>query len=306
MSAKKPGNRGSMLVLVLFLAGLLSVFAAVAAMAMRAAQNSSRGFADGLRAEEAARGAIEVAVAQAAGGIARMSGTVITNFGQVQVTVMARNEAGRIDLNMAQPLFLAGLFRQLGVGADEANMYAARIVDWRDEDDKVEKNGGAERSAYRSLGRVDGPRNGPFVHVAELGLVLGIPGPIAAAAAPYLTVASGLEQINPMFADPPVLLAIPGISPDRVRNFLAERAKPGAKPQSLIASLGRVEEFATEEAGKAVRFEAQVRLAANNERRFEAVVYVVEGDSEPFRILAWDANPPQRIRTLQVTVKEPL
>jgi general secretion pathway protein K len=299
MSAKQANNRGSMLVLVLFLAGLLSVFAAVAAMAMRAAQNSSRGFADGLRAEEAARGAIEVAVAQAGGAIARMGGTLITNFGQVQVSVVARNEAGRIDLNMAPPQLLAGLFRRLGVGAEDANLYAARIVDWRDEDDKVEKNGGAERAAYRSLGRVDGPRNGPFVHVAELGLVLGIPVQVVAAAAPYFTVASGLEQINPMFADPPVLLAIPGVSPDRVRNFLVERAKPGTKPQILIASLGKtVEEFVTEESGKAVRFEAQVRLAPNNERRFEAVVYVVEGDSEPFRILAWDANPPERLRAV--------
>jgi general secretion pathway protein K len=299
MSTKQANNRGSMLVLVLFLAGLLSVFAAVAAMAMRAAQNSSRSFADGLRAEEAARGAIEVAVAQAGGSMARMSGTVITNFGQLQVSVVARNEAGRIDLNMAQPQLLAGLFRQLGVGAEDANLYAARVVDWRDEDDKVEKNGGAERSAYRSQGRVDGPRNGPFVHVAELGLVLGIPVPIVAAAAPYLTVASGLEQINPMFADPPALLAIPGISADQVRNFLVERAKPGAKPQDLIASLGQVaEEFITEEAGKAVRFEAQVRVAPNNERRFEAVVYVVNGDTEPFRILAWDANPPQRLRAV--------
>jgi general secretion pathway protein K len=297
MSMNNPTNRGSMLVLVLFLAGLLSVFAAVAATAMRAAQNSSRGFAEGLRAEEAARGAIEQAVAQSGGTIAGMTGVSTATFGQTQVVVMTRSESARIDLNVASPELLAGLFRQLGVAADEANSYAARIVDWRDEDDRVEK-GGAERSAYRGVGRVDSPRNGPFVHVAELGLVLGIPATVAAAAAPYITVASGHEQINPLLADPPVLLAIPGVSPNGVRDFLAQRAKLDATFASLIPSLGDVEEFVSEEPGQAVRFEAQVRLGPNNERRFEAVVYISPGDKEPFRILAWDPNPPERIRAL--------
>jgi general secretion pathway protein K len=218
-------------------------------------------------------------------------------FGQTQVVIMARSESARIDLNLASPELLAGLFLQLGVAPEEATNYAARVVDWRDEDDRVEK-GGAERSAYRGLGRVDSPRNGPFVHVAELGLVLGIPAAVAAAAAPYVTVASGQEQINPLLADPPVLLAIPGVSPNRVRDFLAQRAKLGATFASLIPHLGDVEEFVSEEPGRAVRFEALVRLGPNNQRRFEAVVYVAPGDKEPFRILAWDANPPERIRAL--------
>jgi general secretion pathway protein K len=297
MSTSKPGNRGSMLVLVLFLAGLLSVFAAVAAMAMRAAQNSSRSFSENLRAEEAARGAIEQAVAQSGGTIAGLTGNLITDFGQTRVALTARSETARIDLNLAPPELLAGLFQQLGVAPDQAGAYAACIVDWRDEDDKTEKNG-AERAAYRAVGRVDGPRNGPFVHVAEVGLVLGIPAQVAAAAAPYLTVASGQEQINPMLADPPVLLAIPGVSANGVRDFLAQRSKPGATFASSIPSLGQVENFVTEETGQAVRFEARVALAPNNERRFEAVVYVLPGDKEPFRILAWDANPPERLRAL--------
>jgi len=297
MSANKPGNRGSMLVLVLFLAGLLSVFAAVAAMAMRAAQNSSRSFAEGLRAEEAARGAIEQAVAQSGGTVAGLSGSIITDFGPTRVAVTVRSESARINLNLAPPELLAGLFQQLGVAADQANIYAARVVDWRDEDDKMEKNG-AERPAYRALGRVDGPRNGPFVHVDELGLVLGVPAQVAAAAAPYLTVSSGHEQINPMLADPPVLLAIPGVSADGVRDFLVQRAKLGATFASLVPSLGKVEDFVSDDPSQAVRFETLVRLGPNNERRFEAVVYVLPGDKEPFRILSWEVNPPERIRAL--------
>src|SRR4051812_31639713 len=141
MRVNKPGNRGSMLVLVLFLAGLLSVFAAVAAMAMRAAQNSSRGFAEGLRAEEAARGAIEQAIAMSSGMIANMKGAMLVNFGDMQVVVTARNESARIDLNQARPELITGLFRQLGVAPEQADIYTARIMDWRDDDDKVTKGG---------------------------------------------------------------------------------------------------------------------------------------------------------------------
>lgn len=298
MTGDSVRNRGSMLVLVLFFAGLLAVFAAVAAMAMRAAVNVSRSFADNLRAEDGFRAAIEQTVAQSGGKIRNMRGTNIVMLDQTQVTVTLTDESARVDLNFASPELLAGLFRQIGVADDQAIAYAARVVDWRDEDDQVQKGGGAERAAYRALGRVDGPRNGSFVHPAELNLVLGIPGPIAAAAAPYVTVASGHEQINPMLADPPVLLALPGVSVNRVRDFLAQRASPTANLDTLMASLGEIEDFVSVDAGMAVRFEGLVRLGANNERRFEAVVYVLEGDNEPFRILAWDANPPARIRTL--------
>jgi general secretion pathway protein K len=291
-------DRGSMLVLVLFLAGLLSVFAAVAAMAMRAAQNSSRGFAENLRAEEAARGAIEQVIATNGGMITNLKGSSLLAFGDMQVIVTARNEAARIDLNKAPPELLTGLFRQLGVAPDQADIYTARVLDWRDEDDKVTK-GGAERAAYRAVGRVDGPRNGPFVHTTELGLVLGIPVAIAAAAAPYVTVASHNEQINPLLADPLVLLALPGTTPDKVRDFLARRASPGAAFEQLVSALGPVQDYVSQEGGLAVRFEAQVRLTPNNERRFEAVVYAFAGDTEPYRILAWDPNPPERTRPLE-------
>jgi hypothetical protein len=64
----------------------------------------------------------------------------------------------------------------------------------------------------------------------------------------------------------------------------------------MIQRLGPVEDFVSDEAAMAVRFEGQVQIARNIERRYEAIVSVVEGDREPYRILAWDANPPARIR----------
>ncbi len=293
-------QRGSMLLVVLFLAGLLGVFAAVAASAMHAAAESSRTFANGLRADEAMHAAVDYIIAQTGQSIQQSRGTATIDMGRTKVVLTVRDEAARIDINRAPPELIAGIFRQVGVPGDVAASYAARIVDWRDADDKVSPNGGAELGAYRAAGRTDGPRNGPFVSVAELALVLGIPMRVAAAVSPYVTVASGRDKINPMYADPPVLMAIPGVDENRVRDFLEERKQPGAQLKSLISRLGPVQNFVTEENGMAVRFEGSVALDGGGDiRHYEVVASVGSGDSSaPYRILAWDGNPPERIRAL--------
>jgi general secretion pathway protein K len=296
---KLRNQRGSVLLAVLFLAGLLGIFAAVASSVMNAAADSSRSFAEGIRGDAAMRSAIEYIVARTGSGLQDAVGTAIVDVGPVKVMISVRDEASRIDLNFAPPELLAGIFQQVGVSAENARIYAARIVDWRDADDSLSANGGAERGAYRAAGRVDGPRNGPFLHVAELALVLDLPSRAAAAVAPYVTVASGRDKINPMQADPPVLKAIPGMTQERLLDFLEQRQRPGADLNSMIQRLGPVEEFVGDEPGLAVRFEGRVQLARNIERRYEAVVSIVEGDTEPYRILAWDANPPGRVRASQ-------
>ena len=291
-------NRGSILVAVLFLAAAMSVFAAVASRSLQAGTDASRSFAEALRAEEAVRAAIEQVVAlSGANGPPRTGGTLVT-LAQTTVEVRFSDEIARINLNQAPVELLAGIFAVVGVETAAARQYAARIVDWRDNDDQLIEEGGAEMTAYRSAGRLDGPRNGPFQHVAELALVLGVPQRAAAAVAPYVTVASGSEMINPLLADPPVLMALPGLKEDQVRNFLQDRLYRNLAPQDLITRLGPVEEYVTDQTSAAVRYEARVRFGGKNDRRFEAIVAILAGDTEPYRILAWDANPPERMRQL--------
>jgi general secretion pathway protein K len=286
------------LVAVLFFAGLLGVFAAVATMSLNAGADATRNFAETLRADEAMRGAIEQIEAFAGEAGPPKSGSTMISLGQTTVTASFHDEIGRIDINQAPAELIEGIFRAVGIGGGEARMYAARIVDWRDPDDKV-SDGGAERAAYRAAGRIDGPRNGPFQHVAELALVLGIPARAAAAVAPYVTVASGSEKINPLIADPPVLMALPGVKEDRVLAFLEERRTKSMSVKDITFRLGDVEDYVTTDSGQAVRIEGQVRFGGRNNRHFEVVVAAVTGDTEPYRILAWDANPPGRVRQAQ-------
>ena len=295
---KRDSQRGSILLAVLFLSGLLGLFAAVAASVMNAAVDSSRAFAETVRGDEAMRSAIEYTVARTGSSLAQSRGVAMVGIGRTNVAVTVREETARIDLNRADPEMLTNIFVQVGISAESARLYAARIVDWRDEDDKVTGALGAERGNYRAAGRTDGPRNGKFVHVAELGLVLGVPARAAAAVSPYVTVVSGRDKINPMLADPPVLAAVPGMTQQRVTEIMDLRRRPGATFKSLQGSLAAVQDFVTDEPAAAVRFEGRVQLTRASERRYEVLVSVVEGDTAPYRILAWDANPPERVRSL--------
>jgi general secretion pathway protein K len=296
-------QRGSILVTVLFLAGLIAALAAIAAEVQRVARASSRSYAEGLRAEVAMRAAIERTVAQARDGLQKFEGAGTVRIAEAEVSLTIRDEISRVDLNHAPPELLAGIFKVVGIESGLAANFAQRIVERRgkqnENPDQRPGNAAApNRTATPSAANPNrGTRTGPFLHVAELALVPGIPREAAAAVAPYVTVASGRATINAMLADPAVLKALPGVDDKRLRDFLDGRAQR-LPFKDLISRLGSVQKFATEENGAAVRFDARVRMHPRIEKHFEVVVAVVPGDSEPYRILAWDANPPQPARAL--------
>jgi general secretion pathway protein K len=88
----------------------------------------------------------------------------------IEVTV--EPEAGRIDLNTADPNVLFAFFVASGWAEEHAAAMVARIEDWKDADD-IPRNAGAEIADYTAAGRSYGPRNGPFESVDELRQVLG-------------------------------------------------------------------------------------------------------------------------------------
>jgi general secretion pathway protein K len=288
-------ERGSVLVSVLALAALLGVLAAIASTVVHAAFGASRTFADNIRAEVAARAAVEQLIADSAGSEEIAAYSTLT-LGNVQVLARATDEAARIDLNGAPRQLIAGVFRIIGVEEDEAEQFAARVVDWRDEDDR-QLEGGAERDAYRGAGRADGPGNRPFAHVAELGRVLGIPVGVVASAAPYFTVASRLNRLNPMLAEPILLLALPGVSSAKAQDFLKARDTLPLPFDKLISRLGAVERYVTDDRGAAVKVDIDVALGPGGQRHFEAIV--ARGDKqEPYRVIAWQAGTPSVKREL--------
>src|SRR5437763_1010778 len=170
-----------------------------------------------------------------------------------------------------------------GAMREDAAAYADRIAAWRTP--PTAETADAETSLYGAAGKDYGPRRGPFQHTAELTLVLGLPQVLIDRALPYLTVYSGQAEINLLDAAPEVVAALPGVAPEWLHVLLAQR---GGAPQGVLrASLGPPARYVTVQPSKANRVMVEVRFDPKRRLRSEAVVLLLDGDAEPFRVLSW-------------------
>jgi general secretion pathway protein K len=289
----RTADDGFILVAVLWILGALAALASiyagyVANTALAVAVND-----DAIQAEAFRSAAVELAAARllAAPAESRPTrGAFNLRLGRANIGVEFCSEAARIDLNMASKELLAGLFAALGAHPDDAAQYADRIIGWRTAPSSGSQD--KEDSLYRAAGLDYGPRGGPFAHVNELALVLGLPPGMVERAMRYVTVYSGRAEINVLDAAPEVIAALPGMSPERLNAVLGGRASLAAGSASTL--LGPAQGDVTTEGSKATR--VTVRLDFDNGRRIvsEAVILVGRGD-EPFRVLSWqdgiDAQP---------------
>jgi len=255
-----------------------------------------------LQAEGFARAALELSAYQASANLQGQSptrGTFVFRLGNALVNAEFVSESARIDLNTAPKELLSGLFAGLGASRAQADGYADRILGWRSP--PPPDNAPNEAANYRTAGMLYGPRGGPFPHVGELALVLGIPEVMVARALPYLTVYSGQPQINIFNATPQVLAAVPGMDPGRLQAILVQRAAAPQNEQAaqaLLAMLGAGQTFANAQASKALRVTARIAFDSGQRMTTEAVIFLLDSGTEPYRILTWhddmDDTPASR------------
>ena len=297
--ADRSASHGFIVVAVLWILGALAALAAIYALYVRETAAAFSVHNDRLQGQALAQAGVELAVYQLTmiPESRPSSGQLSFRLGGASVNVDFSSENARIDLNAAPRDLLAGLFRSLGARPDEADQFAARIVGWRTP--LVAGASDDEDSLYRAAGKPYGPRRGPFQHVNELGLVLGLPPVLIEYALPHLTVYSGRPEINVLNAPAEVLAAMPGMTPQWLPEFMAYRA---AAPQDVLrARLGPAARFVTVQASNATRMLVDVRLDATRRHRAEVVVLLLTGDTEPYRVLSWrdeigeaQANGPAR------------
>ncbi len=139
------------------------------------------------------------------------------------VEVALFDEQGKIDLNEADPQLLVGLFESVGLDERSALAQVDAILDWRDEDSLVRAQG-AEEEQYLAAGLLP-PANRRFERLEELRRVLGIDETLYQQVAPALTIYSNKAEVNPLVAPREVLLALPGISAERIDDFIEERRR---------------------------------------------------------------------------------
>jgi len=256
-----------------------------------------------LQAEGLARAALELSVYRATAapqGQTATRGTFLFRLGTALVNAEFVSEAARIDLNAAPRELLSGLFAGLGASRGQADSYADRILGWRSPppQDNVGPN---EAANYRAAGMLYGPRGGPFPHTGELALVLGIPEFMVTRALPYLTVYSGQPQVDIFNASPQVLAALPGMDPQRLQAILVQRASAPQNEQAaqaLLGMLGAGQTFANTQGNKSLRVTARIAFDSGQRMTTEAVIFLLDSGTDPYRILTWhddmDDTPADR------------
>jgi general secretion pathway protein K len=212
---------------------------------------------------------------------------------RANVVVNFSSETARIDLNAAPKPLLAGLFAALGASNDYADQYADRIIGWRT---TPKPNAQSDEAAlYRAAGLAYLPRGAPFAHANELWLVQGLPPALVRRAMPFVTVYSGRPEINIFDAPATVIAALPGMTPARLNNFLAQRETVSPEPESISRLLGD-QPNATAEGSSAFRLRIHIAFDNGWQTRSEVVILLDAAD-QPFHVLSWrndiDADPDQ-------------
>ncbi|MEN1926161.1 type II secretion system minor pseudopilin [Luteimonas qiangzhengi] len=222
MSARRTPNaqRGAALLLVIWLVALLAALVGAFAFSARIEHIQGRVLYRGVVADQAARAGLEYAMLRLADRDPLTAWvpdgrSYDWEFAGMPVQVQIVDERGKIDLNVAEQTLLAALMVALGADETEAQVLAAAIEDWRDEDDLGQLVGSAEAPQYAAAGLPYGPRNAWFETVSELELVLGMPADLAARMAPHVTVHNPSPVPDQRWASGPVLQAM-GLDPEVV------------------------------------------------------------------------------------------
>ena len=213
-------SRGAALLLVLWLVALLTALVGGFALAARMEHLQGQVLARGVIADEAARAGIEYALVRVQQEDPRLRWVADGRpyrwtFGDAVDEIRITDEQGKVDLNLAQADLLAALFRQFGTDPGQAQHLAGAVIDWRDGDTLTQPGGGGEDADYAAAGLPYGSKDEPFESVAELQQVLGMPKPLYARVAPFVTVFSGRANPDPAFAPAEVLRAM-GYDAERI------------------------------------------------------------------------------------------
>lgn len=284
-------QRGIALVMVLWILILLTVTTGAFALMARMDQLEANQLLSGTKARFWAEAGLNLAVVQLrepdeelrmiADG--RPYATVIDD---VVIEVSATDERGKLDINAADETTLAVLFTNNGLDPADAEVLAARVLDWRDADD-AERVSGAEVDSYLAEGLPMGPGNQNFILVDELLQVMGMPYELWRRMEPGLTVYSRTALPDISFAPAEALLAIPDITEEEALNFVAERQSMEAG-EGLEISLPNGQSVMAR--GRGLTYSIRVKATMPNGvwDQLEATVRLGgRAGGRPYRILRW-------------------
>ena len=287
--------RGAALLLVLWLLVLLSGLIAVFALTARTEALQGSALRTQVAGRHAAEAGIELAAFRmaAADPAARWVPDGRANemaFEGWALRIAVLDEAGKFDLNAAEPVQLARLMVVLGVEPARADQLAGAIQDWRDDDPLVALPAGAEDRDYEAAGLPYGAKDQPFTTLSELQQLLGMDLATYRLLVPHVTVFTAAPAPEPAYASREVLAAM-GLAPEQVEAIIVAREAwapglpvPVGPDGSALAAAGSgtysVASRATRPDGLQVDITATVRIGAGS------------GFGQLYAPLAWRVGEP--------------
>lgn len=212
-------QRGTALLLVLWVTVLLAALLAGIAAATRSHAQAALYGSEHLRAELAAEAGLAHAVAglHAPGTRQRWvpDGRAYDfDFDGAKVRVRVVDVSGLLDLNAASPEMLQHLFLAAGADAARASQLSAAVATWRS-----------------GIGHAAGakPSHGPLRAIDQLAALPGMDANLFARLQPAVTVYSGRNFPDASYAGPLALQALRGIDAGTARALVAQRrARPAS------------------------------------------------------------------------------
>ena len=284
-------QQGIALVLVLWVLLLLTIITGSFALMARMDRLEAHALLSGTQARLSAEAAINLAVLalRDPDDETRMlaDGRIYeTQIDGVLLEVSATDERGKVDINATDELTLATLFTGHGMELQDAELLAAAVMDWRDEDE-LERVNGAEEDAYLAAGLELGPANRPFMMTEELLQVIGMEYELYRLLEPGITVFSRAAEPDPAFAPVEALMALPDITYEEAMNFVQERNSqiPGESVGTELPN-----GIMVMEQGRGVTYSIQARATMPNGvwEQLQATIRLGGNRSgSPYRVLRW-------------------
>ncbi|WP_283708507.1 general secretion pathway protein GspK [Marinicella marina] len=294
MCTMRHQQQGIALVLVLWVALLMTVIAGSFALSARTESLQSRILFNETKARFLAEAGLNRAVFELRNPdpetrwIADGRGHLFELDG-AQIEVKITDESGKIDLNQASEELLVGLFASLGIDYDEAIGMVDKILDWKDADEEIRLDG-AEDDDYFSAGYSHGAKDAPFDTVPELIQVMGIDYETYRKIEPALTVYSGRKNVNLAFAPREVLMAIDGVTGEMADMFIEDRqAIEDVNAALPILAEGYSGQFRG--GGTTFSIVSKATLPNNQYAEIDATIRMGGNlQGRPFRVVRWRDN----------------
>lgn len=293
----KRRERGTALLLVLWVTVLLAALIAGVAAASRSQAEAALYGSERVRAELAAEAGLAHAVAglrapDAARQWVPDGRPYRFAFDGARVTVRVVDSSGLVDLNAASPELIGRVFQAAGLDPARAGQLGTAVAAWRGGDRAPRL--GEPAGPRRTPGAPNEATGGPFRAVEQLARLPGMDAALYARVAPAFTVYSGRNFPDASYAGPLVLASLRGTGMAQAEALVeGRRQRPAlhgagngqafgsAANGPLVAGYGgvvqRVFSVAKMPDGTQVGVDATLRMTLTG------------GSARPYKVLDWRA-----------------